>query len=56
MLTCRMCSCNCDPGDLVNGICDDCREAEQQERERKQELSRLLNAECEQMGLEEFLG
>lgn len=29
MRRCDKCGCLCDPGDLVNGICDDCREEEQ---------------------------
>lgn len=28
MSTCRRCGCICDPGDIRNGICDDCREEE----------------------------
>lgn len=54
MLTCRICGANCDPSDLVNGVCDDCREAEQKEQERKQDINRLLKSDGEQMRLEEF--
>ena len=28
MSTCKRCGCICDPGDIRNGICDDCREEE----------------------------
>ncbi len=31
MLTCSKCGCFCDNADLINGICDDCREAERKE-------------------------
>ncbi len=55
MLTCRMCNCNCDPGDLRDGVCDDCREMEQKERDRKMEMSRLLNTKFEQLRLEDIL-
>lgn len=54
MLTCNKCGCFCDNSDLINGVCDDCREAEQREQERKQKMSRLLNADCEQMRLEDI--
>lgn len=30
MIECRICGANCDPGDLVNMVCDDCRNAEQE--------------------------
>ena len=34
MVECRVCHCLCDHGDIVGGICDDCREAEER-RSRK---------------------
>ncbi len=34
MSKCRICGCLCDPGDIVGGICDDCR-AEEERRSRK---------------------
>lgn len=55
MLTCRICHCNCDPSDLINGVCDDCRLVEQKEQERKREMCRLLNANFKQMELEDIL-
>lgn len=33
MLECRECGCNCDPGDLVNGLCDECRDREEAKKE-----------------------
>ncbi len=47
MLTCSKCGCFCDNADLINGICDDCREAERKEEQRKQETERLMRAEFE---------
>lgn len=55
MLTCRLCGCNCDPSDLVNGVCDDCREAESREQEKQRELSRIMSAEYKQLELEDFV-
>lgn len=55
MLTCDKCGCCCDNADLINGVCDDCRTAEQKETERKQQMSRMLNAtEFKQMEMEDF--
>ena len=34
MVECRVCHCLCDTGDIVGGICDDCRAAEER-RSRK---------------------
>lgn len=55
MLTCRICHCNCDPSDLINGVCDDCREAEQKETKRKRQVNIMLNATSfKQMEMEDF--
>lgn len=55
MLTCRICGCNCDPGDLKNGVCDDCRKEKRKEEHRKQETERLMRADYKQLEMEEFL-
>lgn len=54
MVVCRQCGANCDPGDLIGGICDDCREENFKKEEKLNKLSRLLNAEGEQMKLEDI--
>lgn len=51
MLTCRICGCICDPADLQNGVCDDCREEQSEKAERQEQLSQMMNAEFEQMEL-----
>lgn len=55
MLTCRLCDCICDPGDLRNGVCDDCRAKQEREQERKQQIERLLKADYRQIEMEEML-
>lgn len=50
MLRCRICDCICDPSDLQNGVCDDCRELEQ----REQVMDRLIRAEFKQLRLEDI--
>lgn len=54
MLTCKLCGYNRDPSDLINGVCDDCREKERKEEQQKQEINRLMRAEYRQLELEEF--
>lgn len=55
MVRCDKCECLCDPGDLINGVCDDCREEEEQEQDRHQKIGWMLNASSRQMELQEFL-
>ena len=55
MIRCRICDCICDPGDLRNGVCDDCRYEEQKEKKQKQEKIRLANANFKQLRLEDIL-
>ena len=54
MLSCRICDGICDPGDLRDGVCDDCRYEEQRKNERNQEIDRLSLAKFKQIRLEEL--
>ena len=51
MSICRICGCRCDPGDLVNGVCDDCRyeqiKAEVRERERQELFARNIKEQAD---------
>lgn len=29
MIVCRICGCNCDPGELEQGVCEECRKLEE---------------------------
>ena len=51
MLTCRDCGCICDPSDLQNGICEDCRMEQAEAEERQERLAQMMNGEFEQMEL-----
>lgn len=42
MLRCRRCDCLCDPGDILGGICDDCRDAEQAIEQRREWNRKML--------------
>lgn len=55
MLTCRICGCNCDPGDLENGICDECREEEEIKDKRSREIGKMISSEFKQIRLEDIL-
>ena len=55
MLSCRICGGICDPGDLRDGVCDDCRYEQQREQTREQELRRLVKAEFRQIRLEDLI-
>lgn len=41
MNKCRKCGCMCDPGDIVGGVCDDCRE-EEKSLEIRKEWNRMM--------------
>lgn len=55
MSRCRRCGCRCDPGDLRNGVCDDCREADRRAENRNIEMYKMINGEFEQMELEDMI-
>ncbi len=52
MLKCRRCNCNCDPGDLLNGVCLDCLEEEKQEQLRENKVVKMMYSPSHQMELE----
>lgn len=45
MYICNRCGCRCDAGELHAGICDDCREEEQRQEERR-EMDRNMRESC----------
>lgn len=55
MLTCRICESNCDPGDLRDGICYDCRDKQEKDQKRKEKRERLLRSSWQQMEMEELI-
>lgn len=52
MSNCRKCGCLCDPGDLINGVCDDCREADRRAESKNIEMYKMMHGEFEQMRME----
>lgn len=55
MRSCRICHCLCDPGDLEQGVCDDCRAEMRKKEETKENTERLMKAEFKQMELEDMI-
>lgn len=44
MERCRVCGCRCDPGDTINGVCDDCRMEEDRQMARRVLLAEMMNS------------
>lgn len=55
MRRCDKCGCLCDPGDLLNGVCDDCREDEKKQEESREVMLRMMHGEAKQLRLEDIL-
>lgn len=51
MPKCRRCDGNCDPGELIGGVCIECLEEEAQAQKRVDAAVRLINSPCRQMEL-----
>lgn len=55
MIECRICHCLCDPGDTINGVCDDCRMEKETEDEKEQAILKMLQTDGQQMRIENFI-
>ena len=42
MICCRKCNSMCDPGDLIGGVCDDCRDDEEKEERRTSMVAKYM--------------
>ena len=54
MRKCEKCGCLCDSGDLVNGVCNDCWEADRKQEENQEMVLQMMRGETRQMTLEDF--
>ncbi len=52
MVVCESCGGNCDSGELVQGICPECREEEGKRKERAALFGKLAESSFWQMELE----
>jgi len=46
---CSVCNGNCDDGELVGGVCHECREAAEQEKKREELMQRLFESPSGQL-------
>ena len=49
MIECKICHGNCDPGEIVGGICLDCIEDRNKRIDREDTIDRMMNSPYEQM-------
>ncbi len=54
MLRCKMCNAICDPSDLVNGVCDDCREEMRVRQENREKVALMANSGGRQMTFDDL--
>ena len=41
---CKACRCSMDPGEGINGICDDCVAGETERQKRREQMERMVRA------------
>ncbi len=51
MIVCEVCGGNCDNGEVIQGICLECRELKEKEIARDILSEKLLHSDFHQMGL-----
>lgn len=52
---CKICHGRCDPGELRQGMCPDCREAIEYKEHCQREAERVMTANFRQIRMEEIL-
>ena len=53
---CKVCRCTMDPGEGINGICDDCVAGETERQKRREQMERMVRAvDFTQIRMEELL-
>ena len=53
---CKVCRCPMDPGEWINGICDDCVAGETERQKRREQMERMVRAvDFTQIRMEELL-
>lgn len=49
---CRWCHGRCDPGEMIGGVCLECREEERQQIIRKRSVAQIMSSPCYQMEMQ----
>lgn len=52
MIECSVCHGMCDPGEIVGGVCDECRDAQEQAENRSRDMARAINSQYEQITMD----
>lgn len=52
MVECSVCHGMCDPGEIVGGVCDECRDAQEQDEIRSREVARAMHSGYEQITMD----
>lgn len=52
MVECSVCHGMCDPGEIVGGVCDECRDAQEQDEIRSREVAKAVNSGYEQITMD----
>lgn len=52
MIECSVCHGMCDPGEIVGGVCDECRDAQEQAENRSRDMARAINSPYEQITMD----
>ena len=53
---CKVCRCTMDPGEGINGICEDCVAGETERQKRREQMERMVRAvDFTQIRMEELL-
>ena len=55
MIVCERCGGNCDPGEIVQGVCLECLEEQRMAVERSNSIKKMLVSTFHQMTLEEVM-
>lgn len=55
MYRCNVCGGNCDCGELVGGVCLECREEQNKKQLSSTQITNMMNSSFYQMNLEDFI-
>ena len=51
-IECPICHGRCDPGEMIGGVCLECREEERQQIIRRRSVAQIMSSPCYQMEMQ----
>ena len=51
-IECPICHGRCDPGEMIGGVCLECREEERQQIIRKRSVAQIMSSQYEQLEID----